>query len=119
MKIKAFTTVLISGFVYLVLSNSAMAHDAKSNQALKKQIATLQKQVKQLQALSQFIKINGSQLTLNAPSITVNAGSVLNLKGAIIKLNNGGKPAARMGSKTAGNKATQTIIDGSRTVLIP
>jgi len=37
----------------------------------------------------------------------------------MIKLNNGGKPAARLGSMTSGNPGPQAIIDGSPTVFIP
>ena len=98
-----------------------------NDQALQMQIKTLQQQVKELQALTKFIKVSGAEVTLKAPvkmvieatNLTINAGAILDLKGSIIKLNNGSKPAARLGSKTAGNQATQTIVDGSPTVFMP
>ena len=101
--------------------------DTKTIQLLQQQVQTLQKQVKELEKLSQFIKVTGpglvikssSTLELEAPMININASSVMNLKGSIIKLNNGSKPAARLGSKTAGNQTMQTVVDGSPTVLMP
>ena len=98
-----------------------------NDQALQQQIQTLQKQVKELQDLTKFIKVSGAEFTLKAPvnlvieatSININASAILNVKGSMIKLNNGGKPAARLGSRTVGNQAAQTIVDGSPTVLIP
>lgn len=90
-----------------------------SDQALKMQILALQKQVKELQALTKFIKVNGGQITIESSNLNIRASGVLNLNGSIIKLNDGGKPAARLGSKTAGNQASHIIIDGSPSVMMP
>ena len=58
-------------------------------------------------------------MAIEAANININASGILNLKGSLIKLNNGSKPAAYVGSKTVGNQTLHTVMDGSPTVLLP
>ena len=51
--------------------------------------------------------------------IDVNSAGITSIKGSIVKLNEGTQPAARIGSKTVGNQASQTVTDGDATVLVP
>ncbi|GAA0426566.1 hypothetical protein GCM10009133_38920 [Cocleimonas flava] len=110
-------------------------NDAQIIQKLQQQIQELQKTIKALEPLTEKIKVIGPNITFETQGtiefkatninfkasgiLNMNTSGTLNLKGSMIKMNNGNKPAARLGSKTAGTQAMQTVLDGSPTVLIP
>lgn len=50
---------------------------------------------------------------------TVTSTGITHIKGGTVKLNNGTQPVARVGSKTAGNPASQSVLDGSKNILVP
>ena len=52
-------------------------------------------------------------------AMTIDGQAITSIKGSIVKLNNGTKPIARVGSKTVGSSNSQQIIDGSTKVLVP
>lgn len=60
-----------------------------------------------------------SALDLESAQVGLKATGAALIQGAAIRLNNGTKPAAFMGAKTQGGSTSQTIVDGSATVLLP
>ena len=60
-----------------------------------------------------------STVDLEAAKIDLNSSGVALIRGTKISLNNGSKPVAFSGGKTAGSSTVQLIVDGSSSVLVP
>ncbi|MBC8209635.1 MAG: hypothetical protein H8E21_01110 [Gammaproteobacteria bacterium] len=149
MKNRLKVTLLLSGLFFVTFLGKVSAHDAVAMEELKQQLQLLQAQVNALQNLANVVKIDGPIVTLQsnneiiiqantiklkANNILDMSASVTNIKGngvtnisggsvnldsSLIRLNKGNKPVVRVGSKTVGNQITQTVIDGSPTILVP
>ncbi len=66
------------------------------------------------------IKLRASaSAELDATKIELKSQGPVALRGTTISLNNGSKPVAYQGAKTAGNATSQLITEGSATVLVP
>jgi len=65
------------------------------------------------------VEANGTNLVLSCPGTLKISAAIAEINGGILKLNNGSKPVAGVGSMTSGNPGAQTIITGSPTILIP
>jgi uncharacterized Zn-binding protein involved in type VI secretion len=111
---------------------TTVATPAQQIAALQQAVATLQQQVAALQTKLQLVNGDATNFTIAAPgSITIkaqqqftvnaaaggtlNGGATLGLNGTMVLINNGGRPAARVGDIVGSNGVVTT---GSATVLI-
>ncbi len=56
---------------------------------------------------------------LDAAKIELRSKGMASVRGATVSLNNGSRPVAFQGAKTAGNQSSQLITEGSATILVP
>lgn len=86
------------------------------------EIADLQSRVtaleKRVNTLESALKVTAGSVSIVSPgSITVQASGSLSLKGSLIKLNDNGRPLARVGDQVLTGNSVGTITSGSPTVL--
>lgn len=72
-----------------------------------------------LEAVGALKLKSASSTELDAAKIELKSSGIATIRGTTISLNNGSRPVAFLGGRTAGNAASQLITDGSTSVLVP
>lgn len=108
----------------LMPSRMLLSQVANPTQTLERRVAALEKVVQV--AADGSVTISATKITIKGVmaveiaadvAVTVKGGASVALNGAMVKLNNGGRPLARLGDPVVVGGGTGVITAGSATIL--
>ncbi|MEQ8790398.1 MAG: hypothetical protein RIC55_29150 [Pirellulaceae bacterium] len=111
-----------AGWVLMHAATEARAAEEPQREitSLKRKVDDLTRRLEELEDALQdrqkAIAVSSSGVTIKASRVTIDGGFEINLDANTIKLNDGRRAVARVGSKVGDD---QQIGDGARSVLVP